>query len=154
MQVFSGGRLMWNRPTEVNFNIRDFAFSHSEQFRVPEPLSVICSGLVSHESSVATNDDAFDIELCRGFTIGPAPLEIAFSVDPIVQRAREVKIFGDQRFNRRSVFVGVALKTGSNDLTDVILNVRHITSSFFEEKGILTFRLPTCGSGIYCFFSL
>ena len=109
-EKFSGGRLMRKRPTEIHLNVHDLALSHSKQFGVPESLAVIQSALVGYKRFLLAYDNLLEVKRGHSRAVRPAALEIGSPANPVVQRTGEVKIFADERFNRRPVLVDITLE--------------------------------------------
>jgi hypothetical protein len=65
-----------------------------------------------------------EFEANDGFTIRPASREVGRPVDPIVERAREMKTFVDQGLDRRPVFVHVGEITRAGDFFRIVEHFR------------------------------
>lgn len=110
---------MRNRPAETHFHIRDLVIPPRKQFRIPERLAAVVPAQIGHERPVSAHHNPFDIGRRHGGAF-PAVLEIGCPVDPVVERAGEVKVGADERFNHRAILVDVALEAGAHDHSFVI----------------------------------
>jgi hypothetical protein len=50
------GSFVWDRPTEIDFNVDNFAVSHGQNFSVTERSPLNCSSFVAYESTVSATD--------------------------------------------------------------------------------------------------
>jgi hypothetical protein len=84
------------------------------EFGIPE--SSACSlRLVSDIGLVAQIDGLDDLAGCHPLTVGPADPEIGFAIERVVERACEVKVFGNQRFGRGAILIDIGLKTRASE---------------------------------------
>ena len=123
----SGLCLVRNRPSEIDFDLNELAIAEGEDLGVPKPSARNRTSLVGHENTIAIGHHVDETEPFYPLAVRPATFEIGRPVDSMIQRAREVEVGGDQRFDRRTILGHVRLITGAGKS-----NV-----SFFIHVGII-----------------
>ena len=108
-------------PAEVDLGFDKLAVSDRQYFRIAKSLAPWSTAFVGHKHAVAVLDAVDEREVGNVFTIGPAAREVGLAVDTIVERAGEVKVLSDERFDDRAIlstyawYAFLATETGSND---------------------------------------
>ena len=103
---------MRQRPAEIDLGLDDPAVSDGQDFGIAETLAVRALSFICHEHPLAVGNQVDELKFGNRPAVGPAALEIGLAIDAIVQRTGEVKIVGDDGFDRRPVLVDVSLVGG------------------------------------------
>jgi len=109
----SGRCFVGNRPPEVHLDIDDLTTAKGQNLGVAEPPAVYRTCLIRHEHTITIRHEMDEIKHLQPFTVRPAALEIGPSVEVIIERAREMEVIGDQRFERCAILGDVRRIAGA-----------------------------------------
>ena len=110
-------RLVRNVPSEIDLCLNRLAIAHLQYFRVAKPFACRCRALAGHHHSIAFGDERIhEGKAHRVLAVRSASSEVRGTVDPIVERAREMKIASNQSFRRCAVVRYIGLVDSSCDI--------------------------------------
>jgi hypothetical protein len=117
LRVNKGPILSWmgNRPPKIDFNVDDLALAKGQDLGVPKAPAAYAAPLVRDENPIAVRDAADEVEPFCSLAVGPAASEIRRAVNSVVERAGEMEVISDQRFERCSILRNVSLIAGPHD---------------------------------------
>src|SRR6187397_636632 len=93
---FSGRRLVRQRPAEVHLDVDDLVAAGRHDLRVAERVTRTRASFVRDEHAIASRHEIHECKALDVLAVRPAPCEIARAIDAVVERAREMKIRGEQ----------------------------------------------------------
>lgn len=120
--------VVWNIPTEINFNRYNLPVTHSKYFSVSK-AGLLSLAFIGDENHITVFDHVNELETFGCGTIWPANREIVFAIKPVVEWAGETKIFSYESFNRCAVFRDIGIVTRKSDGGDIFCH-DHILMGF------------------------
>src|SRR5688500_14951056 len=107
--------LMRQIPAEIDFGRHKLAVAHGVHLAIAEALACRGASFVHDEGAVAVVDlmNVVDVRHCRA--VRPANPQISRAIERIVDRACEVIVVGEQRFQGGAVLVDVGLEACARD---------------------------------------
>src|SRR6185295_19214999 len=108
-------RFMRERPAKVDLDIDDVPVSDRENLRVPKSTAICGPAFIGHEHAIAIRHEMDEVEPLGHLAVGPATAEVRFTVEAIVEGARELKVFGDDLLDRGPVLRRVRFIGGASD---------------------------------------
>jgi hypothetical protein len=99
-----------NRPAEIDFGLDDLAVAHRQNLGVAEGLARCAPPFIGDEDPISVANQVDESETGDRLTGLPASIEIGLAIDAIVERAGEMKIVVDDRFDRPAVLRAVSFK--------------------------------------------
>ncbi len=79
-------------PAEVHLDIDDLTVANREDLGVAESVAIRIAPFIRDKDAIAIGTQMNDVEPFDCVAVRPAPSEVRFAVETIVQRAREMKI--------------------------------------------------------------
>jgi hypothetical protein len=67
------------------------AVSDRENLRVPKATAICLPAFIGDEYAITVHHKVDELEPLNQFAVGPATLEVRLTVEPIIERAREVR---------------------------------------------------------------
>ena len=104
-----------NRPAEIDFDLDDLAVARRQNLGVAEGLAGHAPPFIGDEDSIPVANQIDESEAGDRLAGLPASIEICLAINAIVERAGEMKIVGDDRFDRRAVFRAVGFINPADD---------------------------------------
>src|SRR4051812_31235507 len=101
---------------EIDVDAAYLVAREGEELRVAEFLAVAGEAPVAHEGLVALDEDLFQAVALDALAVRPAPLEIGLFVDPVVIRAGEGEILGEQPLDQLAILLSIRRKAFADDV--------------------------------------
>src|SRR5580765_7980369 len=105
-------RRVRQRPAEVNLDVYDLRESSGDDLRVPELIAVRGATLVGDKYIVSVGRHTDESESGNPLAVRPTARKVRRSVDVVVERAGEVEVSSNQRFNRYAILLYIRLIAG------------------------------------------
>ena len=102
-------------PTEIDLHFDDLRPADGDDFGIAKAVATGTTCLIRDEHLLAVLHQVDELKPLRRFAVGPATVKIGRTVKAGVKRAGEMKIVGNQRFNRNAILRDIGLISGSRD---------------------------------------
>lgn len=112
---------MRQRPAEIDLRFGELAVLHRKDFGVAETIAAGPTSFIGDEDLIAGAEQVNEIELLDIISGRPAMIHVARPAEPVVVRAGEVKIVGEQRFDRCTIPFDVGLVDAAGDGNIVLM---------------------------------
>src|SRR4030095_1390681 len=108
------------RPAEGDLDVYDLRESSGDDLGVPELIAVRGTALVGNKYVVSVGRHTDESEAGNPLAVGPTARKVRRSIDVVVQRAGEVEVSSNQRFNRCAILLYIRLVAGQSSADWVV----------------------------------
>ena len=85
---------MRHGPAEIHLHLDDVPVSNGEDLGIPKSMTIRVPSFIRDEHAVGVGDEIDEFEALDDLAVWPASAEVGLPVEPIVERAGEMKIVG------------------------------------------------------------
>src|SRR3954462_12745904 len=117
-------RRMRQGPAKVHLDIDDEIVSNSEDLGIAKSMTVRIASFIRDEHAIFVRKEIDKVERLDRLAVRPASMEVGFAIEPIIERAREVKILRNQSLERHPIFCYVGVIGCSRDRSVVGCRIR------------------------------
>ena len=103
---------MRKRPAKIDLRLDHLSIPDRQQVSVSEPAAR-AESLVRYKDLITVWNDAYKLVPRDRFAIRPTPREIGRPVNPVIERAREMEVVGNQGLYRRPILISVGDMRGA-----------------------------------------